>query len=111
MTALQLALSDIFKSWGVQPIGVVGHSSGEIAAASAAGLISQEEAIKIAFLRGQAASDLGNDSQTTVGMLAVGLGADEVLPYLKDSEGMGQTPGKNALTGFTSRGSPEPFTA
>ena len=37
VTALQLALLSVLKSWGVLPNCVVGHSSGEIAAACAAG--------------------------------------------------------------------------
>ena len=50
--AIQIALVDTFASLGVQPDAVVGHSSGEIAAAYAAGALSTEEAIQNAFYRG-----------------------------------------------------------
>jgi acyl transferase domain-containing protein/NADPH:quinone reductase-like Zn-dependent oxidoreductase/SAM-dependent methyltransferase len=51
-TAIQIALVDLFKSWGIYPHSVIGHSSGEIAAAYAAGAISADSAMSVAFLRG-----------------------------------------------------------
>lgn len=54
VTALQLAILAVLETWGVLPEAVVGHSSGEIAAAFAAGLLTSEEAIKVAYFRGQA---------------------------------------------------------
>ncbi|KAJ5375590.1 Acyl transferase/acyl hydrolase/lysophospholipase [Penicillium concentricum] len=84
VTALQLVLVDLLKSWGIQPESVVGHSSGEIAAACAAGLLTSEDAIKIAFFRGQAAKELAGTqtAETGVGMMAVGLGAEDALKYI-----------------------------
>ncbi|KAM7210294.1 lovastatin diketide synthase [Rhypophila decipiens] len=51
-TAIQIALVDLLRHWGVQPKSVVGHSSGEIAAAYAGGLLSREDAWKVAYWRG-----------------------------------------------------------
>lgn len=51
-TALQVALVDAYAAIGIRPTAVLGHSSGEIAAAYAAGGLSASEAIKVAFLRG-----------------------------------------------------------
>ncbi|KAK6541942.1 hypothetical protein TWF694_007715 [Orbilia ellipsospora] len=51
-TALQLGLIELWKSWGIKPNAVVGHSSGEIAAAYAAGILSLRDAIITAFYRG-----------------------------------------------------------
>jgi acyl transferase domain-containing protein len=51
-TALQLGLVEMWKMWGVTPQAVVGHSSGEIGAAYAAGLVSLRHAIIIAYYRG-----------------------------------------------------------
>ncbi|PYH94535.1 ketoacyl-synt-domain-containing protein [Aspergillus ellipticus CBS 707.79] len=87
VTALQIALLVLFRSWGVTPRSVVGHSSGEIAAAFAAGYLTEAEAIVIAYHRGQA-SKSGGCSDELLGMLAVGLGADEALPYMQGSEGV-----------------------
>jgi acyl transferase domain-containing protein len=68
--------------WGIHAQSVVGHSSGEIAAACAAGYLTPEDAIKIAFYRGQAAKELESEAHDAVGMMAAGLGAAEVERYL-----------------------------
>lgn len=82
VTALQLVLLSVFRRWGIQPQSVVGHSSGEIAAACAAGYISEEDAIKAAFYRGQSAKSCKTKGEEVVGMLAVGLGPSTVKGYL-----------------------------
>ena len=53
-TAVQIALVDALSAIGVHPSAVVGHSSGEIAAAYASGAISAEEAITVVLHRGAA---------------------------------------------------------
>jgi len=80
-TAVQIAITDLFAAWGIEPSVTVGHSSGEIGAAYAAGRISAPEAILAAFFRGFAvkqAAPVGS-------MLAVGLGAAAVKGYLPAS--------------------------
>lgn len=77
-TAVQIALVDLFAAIGVEPCAVVGHSSGEIAAAYAAGALTAKEAIITAWQRGRVAK-----MQTRPGaMAAVGLGWDEVQSFL-----------------------------
>ena len=51
-TAIQVALVQLLYSWDIKPSEVVGHSSGEIAAAFAAGLITSAQAITSAYYRG-----------------------------------------------------------
>ncbi|KLO81960.1 Uncharacterized protein LW93_13408 [Fusarium fujikuroi] len=51
-TAVQVALVDMISAAGVQFLGVVGHSSGEIAAAYTAGYLNAHDAIRIAYFRG-----------------------------------------------------------
>ncbi|KAI4865388.1 hypothetical protein F4820DRAFT_469755 [Hypoxylon rubiginosum] len=86
VTALQICILSLLQSWGVKASAVVGHSSGEIAASYAAGFLDRAGAIKAAFYRGRAAVNCAarknTESETTVGMLAVGLGADQVEPFL-----------------------------
>ncbi|KAI9781693.1 MAG: Type I Iterative PKS [Peltula sp. TS41687] len=84
VTALQLVILAIFNDWGVRCQSVVGHSSGEIAAAVVAGYLTPEEAIKVAYYRGKAASDRQDGSETAVGMLAVGIGSEAIKPYLSN---------------------------
>jgi acyl transferase domain-containing protein/NADPH:quinone reductase-like Zn-dependent oxidoreductase len=83
-TAVQVCLVQLLESWGVKPVVTVGHSSGEIAAAYAAGFISSREAITLAYYRGLVTRDV----KTKGAMMAVGLGADEVAPYLEGVEGI-----------------------
>ena len=51
--ALQIALSRLWKSWGIIPDAVVGHSLGEFAAMNAAGVLSDAETIFITGRRAQ----------------------------------------------------------
>ncbi|KAI0406425.1 polyketide synthase [Xylaria palmicola] len=76
-TAVQLALIALLRSWGVVPAAVLGHSSGEIAAAFAAGLVSFEAAMAIAYYRGLAASRVVADSRVKGAMLAVGASPED----------------------------------
>ncbi|KAI0505381.1 hypothetical protein F5B22DRAFT_526976 [Xylaria bambusicola] len=77
-TAIQIALVDLFAQWNITPEVSIGHSSGEIGAAYAAGLISAPEAILAAFCRGRSVSEYSPPGS----MLAVGLGVHEVEEYL-----------------------------
>ncbi|KAL4903835.1 hypothetical protein BDW74DRAFT_179426 [Aspergillus multicolor] len=87
-TALQLMMFNILRKWRVHPCSVVGHSSGEIAAAAAASLLSPEEAIQVAYYRGKSVLEGRDTTSSTTGMLAVGFGADnELLAYLLDAHG------------------------
>ncbi len=84
-TALQLALVNLLADWGVQPAAVCGHSSGEIAAAYSAGILSLEGAIVAAYYRGlHMASGLGKGAISGA-MMAAGLSQAEaeveLAPY------------------------------
>ncbi|WDK19601.1 beta-ketoacyl synthase domain-containing protein [Colletotrichum graminicola] len=77
-TAVQIALMQLLRVCGIRPVVNVGHSSGEIAAAYATGYISASEAIIMAYCRGQVVRDIN----TNGAMMAVGIGAEAVEPYL-----------------------------
>ncbi|MBZ0294961.1 MAG: type I polyketide synthase [Anaerolineae bacterium] len=60
--AIQVALAALWKSWGITPGAVVGHSVGEIAAAHIAGVFDLETSIRIVYHRSrlmQEATGLG----------------------------------------------------
>ena len=86
VTALQILQVTVLQSWGIRAQSVVGHSSGEIAAAYTAGYITAEDAIRIAYYRGQAVAYIKKDGAPKLGMLAVGLGYDECHPYIHGKE-------------------------
>ncbi|KAF9873135.1 hypothetical protein CkaCkLH20_09298 [Colletotrichum karsti] len=83
-TVLQIALVDLLRAWGITPKAVVGHSSGEIGAAYAAGLLSRCNAVKVAYLRGICSAKVADIVSPRVGaMLAAGLSEEEATAYLK----------------------------
>ncbi|KAK4921510.1 hypothetical protein LTR66_016665, partial [Elasticomyces elasticus] len=88
-TAVQIALVDLFSHWGIKPSAVVGHSSGEIAAAYAKGAISREDAWSVAYHRGHLSASIKVLAPHLRGaMMACGVGADEARTYLaKITEG------------------------
>lgn len=51
-TAVQVMLVDLLRRVGIDFVAVVGHSSGEIAAAYAAGFLTARNAIRVAYYRG-----------------------------------------------------------
>lgn len=81
-TAVQLALVDLLRSWGITPAAVTGHSSGEIAAAYAAGALSLDSAIAIPYLRGNLILNKYASITGKGGMLAVGLGREAAEMYI-----------------------------
>lgn len=79
--ALQICLVDLLSSWGIVPSSVASHSSGEIAAAYAAGALSFKEALGAAYYRSAfAVSDEG--SAPTGSMLAASLNQEKAEEYV-----------------------------
>ena len=80
-TAIQIAIIDLFGRWKIFPTVTVAHSSGEIAAAYAAGFVSAPEAIVAAFYRGFAVKHQAPRGT----MLAVGMGVEAITDFIGDS--------------------------
>ena len=66
-TALQIVLVDLLREAGVRFAAVVGHSSGEIAAAYAAGFFSASDAIRISYYRGLVVNEVRQGAMLAAG--------------------------------------------
>jgi acyl transferase domain-containing protein/UDP-glucose 4-epimerase/acyl carrier protein len=78
--AVMVSLATLWRSYGVEPAVVVGHSQGEIAAACVAGILSLEDAARVVTLRSQALIELAGLG----GMVSVSLSAPEVAERIGD---------------------------
>ena len=67
--ALQVSLAALWRSWGIEPSVIVGHSVGEVAAAHIAGVLSLEDAVAVIFHR----SSLQHRTEGDGTLLAVGM--------------------------------------
>ncbi|GAP92219.1 putative polyketide synthase [Rosellinia necatrix] len=80
-TAVQIVQVELLRAAGIELSSVVGHSSGEITCAFAAGFISAEDAICIAYYRG-----LHSRNARPGSMLAVGTSAEDAQHLLSFPE-------------------------
>ncbi|KAE8373286.1 putative hybrid NRPS/PKS enzyme [Aspergillus bertholletiae] len=82
-TAVQIILVDLLRAAGIEFDVVVGHSSGEISAAYAAGYVSATDAIRIAYLRGLHLHLAHGKRDQAGAMLAVGTSYDDAQEFCK----------------------------
>jgi hybrid polyketide synthase/nonribosomal peptide synthetase ACE1 len=76
-TAIQIMLVQLLRAAGIEFTAVVGHSSGEIAAAYAAGYLSAEDAIRIAYYRGWSLQNARDCNGVKGAMMAVGTSLED----------------------------------
>jgi acyl transferase domain-containing protein len=76
---IEYALANLWIRWGVKPHAMIGHSIGEYVAATIAGVLSVEDALRTVALRGRLMQKLPAGT-----MLAVPLAEDELVAYLDD---------------------------
>ncbi|GHA47767.1 hypothetical protein GCM10008927_10880 [Amylibacter ulvae] len=77
--SISYALAKQWAHWGVNPDAMMGHSIGEFAAATIAGIFALPDAIKLIALRGRLMADLPRGV-----MISVRASENDILPYLGD---------------------------
>ncbi|MFC7326961.1 type I polyketide synthase [Marinactinospora rubrisoli] len=82
--AVMVALAEVWRSYGVEPAAVVGHSQGEIAAACVAGALSLDDAARVVGLRSRAIRGLAGRG----GMVSVALSEPEARARIADRDGL-----------------------
>lgn len=80
--AIQVSLVDLMHSFDIFPEAVLGHSSGEMGAAYAAGVLSREQVMILSICRSNISAWCKEDVDEKGAMMAVGLGETEVMPYI-----------------------------
>ncbi|WP_055402762.1 type I polyketide synthase, partial [Mycobacterium sp. UM_3] len=90
---LEIALTALWRSLGVTPDVVLGHSVGEIAAACVAGVLSLDDAARIVTARGRLMAGLPSGGV----MVAVGAAEAEVAPLLGGAVSLAAVNGPNAV--------------
>lgn len=100
-TALQVALVELLRAAGIGFSAVVGHSSGEIGAAYAAGYLSAWDAIRIAYYRGVTAPLAQGPGGQRGMMMAVGMSLEEATAFCQRA----QFKGRIAVAASNSRSS------
>lgn len=106
-TAIQIALVDTLFAAGISLRAAVGHSSGEIAATYAAGLLSAEDAMRVAFYRGLHAHLAQGPEGQKGAMLAVGLSIDDAEAFCERFHGRLSVAASNSPTSTTLSGDEE----
>lgn len=76
MFGLQLALAELWRSHGVEPVAVIGHSMGEVAAAVCAGALDVPDAARVVAVRARLLGGLSGGAMAVVDL------ADSELPIL-----------------------------
>ena len=95
---IEYALAQLWISWGIQPVAMMGHSIGEFVAACLAGVFSLEDGLKLIATRGKMMWDLPPGS-----MLSVRSAVAKVQPYLTDQLAIAaiNSPGLCVISGPT----------
>ncbi|KAK0397543.1 hypothetical protein QR680_002165 [Steinernema hermaphroditum] len=75
ITAIQIALTDLLYLMGVQPDGIIGHSTGEMGCGYADGGLTREQTMQLAYHRGH--TIMNSKLPIVGGMAAVGLSWEE----------------------------------
>ncbi|WP_225931589.1 type I polyketide synthase [Leptolyngbya sp. 7M] len=105
--ALQVALAALWRSWGIQPDAVVGHSLGEVTAACVAGALSLEDGVQIVIHRSRLMQQASGRGSMAAVELSVAEAESLIAPYPHRLE----IAAINSPTSLVLSGDREPLTA
>jgi len=81
---IQVGLTELWKSWGIEPSLVIGHSVGEVASAYVSGALSLEDAITVSIHRSRLQQSLAGNGT----MLAAGMSESAAIELIAPYEGV-----------------------
>ena len=79
--AIEYALATLWRSWGVEPAAVIGHSMGEYAAACFAGVFSLEEGLRLIAARGRLMQEVAPKGQMVAVLGGEAIVREVLAPY------------------------------
>jgi acyl transferase domain-containing protein len=79
--AVEYALAELWKSWGIEPDAVLGHSLGEYIAACVAGVFSLEDGLKLIVERARLMQDLSPEGEMLTVFADETKVAEVIQPY------------------------------
>lgn len=103
--SVEVALAALWRSWGITPGLVVGHSLGEAAAAHAAGVLSLEDAIRVVYHRSRLMKRVAGLGKTAV----VALPLDQAQEAIRGHEAALAVAGSNGPSSSVLSGEPDPL--
>jgi acyl transferase domain-containing protein/acyl carrier protein len=98
--AIQVSLAALWRSWGIVPQAVVGHSMGEVAAAHVAGVFDLATAVRVIYERGRCMEQTPLRGK----MIAAGISSLEAEEYIAKHPGKAGIAAVNGLKSVTISG-------
>ena len=82
--AVEYALAELWRSWGLEPDFVIGHSVGEYVAAVVAGVMSLEDGLKLIAARGRLMGSLPRDGSMAAVFSDIRTVAAAIAPHMQE---------------------------
>jgi acyl transferase domain-containing protein/acyl carrier protein len=101
--SIQVGLADLWRSWGIKPSAVIGHSIGEAAAAYVAGIYSLEDVVRVVYHRGRWLHKMAGKGK----MAVIGIPEGKAASLLKGRENKISLAAVNSPKSVTVSGDPD----
>ena len=99
LMGMQLALTELWRSYGVHPDAVIGHSMGEVTAAVVAGALSQAEGLRVIATRSRLMSQLAGQGAVALLELVPEATAAVIADYPEVSLAVYASPRQTVIAG------------